>query len=139
MWSAVNKARIAELIDAGLMEPAGFAAIAVAKANGSWAALERSDALIPPDDLVEALAQDPEAARHFDSFPPRAKKQVYYWVESAKRPETRARRVAETVAAAAENRRVTEWRPRERGEVDPPSERRADRGPGRSTPPAPSA
>ena len=113
VWSAINKERVAGLIEAGLMQPSGFAAIEVAKANGAWAVLERSDALIPPEDLVEALAASPEAAGHFEAFPPGTKKQIYYWIESAKRPETRAKRVAETVAAAAQGRRVTEWRPKE--------------------------
>jgi uncharacterized protein YdeI (YjbR/CyaY-like superfamily) len=113
VWSAINKERVAELIEAGLMQPPGLAAIETAKANGSWSALDRSDALIMPDDLAEALASAPAAARHFEAFPPGTKKQVYFWIENAKRPETRARRVAETVAQAAENRRVTEWRPKE--------------------------
>jgi uncharacterized protein YdeI (YjbR/CyaY-like superfamily) len=113
VWSAINKERVARLIDAGLMQPSGLAAIEAAKANGSWAALDRSDALVMPDDLAEALAANPDAARHFEGFPPSTKKQVYFWIENAKRPETRAKRVAETVAHAAENRRVTEWRPKE--------------------------
>lgn len=113
VWSAINKERVAGLIEAGLMQPSGLAAIETAKANGSWSALDRSDALIMPDDLAAALAAVPDAARHFEAFPPGTKKQVYFWIENAKRPETRARRVAETVAQAAENRRVTEWRPKE--------------------------
>jgi uncharacterized protein YdeI (YjbR/CyaY-like superfamily) len=113
VWSAINKERTARLIDSGLMRPSGYAAIETARANGSWAALDRSDALIMPDDLTAALTASPEAARHFEAFPPGTKKQVYYWIESAKRPETRAKRVTETVARAAENRRVTEWRPKE--------------------------
>jgi uncharacterized protein YdeI (YjbR/CyaY-like superfamily) len=115
VWSAINKERIARLVDAGLMQPPGFAAIEVAKANGSWTALDRVDAMIPPEELIEALAANPDAARHFEAFPPGTKKQVYYWIESAKRPETRAKRVAETVAQAAQNRRVTEWRPKDGG------------------------
>ncbi len=113
VWSAINKERVSRLIAAGLMQPSGLAAVETAKANGSWSALDRSDALIMPDDLAEALAAEPDAARHFDAFPPGTKKQVYFWIENAKRPETRARRVAETVTQAAENRRVTEWRPKE--------------------------
>jgi uncharacterized protein YdeI (YjbR/CyaY-like superfamily) len=113
VWSAINKERVVRLIDAGLMQPAGLAAIEAAKGNGAWTALDRSDALVMPDDLAEALAANPDAARHFEAFPPSTKKQVYFWIENAKRPETRARRVAETATQAAENRRVTEWRPKE--------------------------
>lgn len=113
VWSAINKERVAALSEAGLIQPAGLAAIEAAKANGSWAALDRSDALVMPDDLAQALAVSPDADRHFAAFPPSTKKQVYFWIENAKRPETRAKRVAQTVAQAAENRRVTEWRPKE--------------------------
>jgi uncharacterized protein YdeI (YjbR/CyaY-like superfamily) len=113
VWSAINKERVAGLNDAGLMRPPGLDAIEAAKANGSWAALDRSDALVMPVDLAEALAAQLDAERHFEAFPPSTKKQVYFWIENAKRPETRAKRVAETVARAAENRRVTEWRPKE--------------------------
>ena len=113
VWSAINKERVARLTEDGLMQPAGLAAIEVAKANGAWTALDRSDALVMPEDLAEALAAEPDAARHFEAFPPSTKKQVYFWIENAKRPATRAKRVTETVAQAAENRRVTEWRPKE--------------------------
>ena len=113
VWSSINKKRVTRLIEAGQMQPSGLAVIEAAKANGAWAALDRSDALIMPDDLAEALAAEPDAARHFEAFPPSTKKQVYFWIENAKRPETRAKRVAETAAQAAENRRVSDWRPKE--------------------------
>ena len=112
VWSAINKERVARLTGDGLMQPAGLAAIEVAKANGAWTALDRSDALVMPEDLAEALAAEPDAARHFEAFPPSTKKQVYFWIENAKRPATRAKRVTETVAQAADDRRVTEWRPK---------------------------
>jgi len=112
VWSAINKERVARLAEDGLMQPAGLAAIELAKANGSWVALDRSDALVMPDDLADALEANADAARHFQAFPPSTKKQIYFWIENAKRPATRAKRVTETVAQAAENRRVTEWRPK---------------------------
>ena len=110
MWSAINKRRVAELMDAGLMAPPGLAAIDAAKADGSWRALEESDALVVADDLASALAAVPEARSNFDGFPPGARKQILQWINSAKRPETRSKRVGETARLAGENIRANQWR-----------------------------
>lgn len=59
-----------------------------------------------PDDLAEALARFPNAPGHFDAFPPSARRALLAWIESARRPETRAARVAETAGLAEENRRA---------------------------------
>lgn len=96
-WSKSNKARVERLIAKGLMTPAGFAAVENAKANGSWNLLDDVDDLIVPDDLAAALEADPQAARHFAAFPDSARKLYLYWIGNAKRPETRARRIAQTV------------------------------------------
>lgn len=90
----------------GLMTPAGEAVIRRAEADGSWSALDASEALVMPPDLKRALAKSPAARKTFTSFPRSTPKYTYEWIYQAKRPETRARRVAETVAAAAEGRRV---------------------------------
>lgn len=105
-WSAANKVRIARLLEAGLMAPAGLAALAAAKADGSWDALAASDSLVPPPDLAEALAAAPEALAKFGAFSTSSRKNILQYVLSAKRPETRARRIAETVALAAEGLRA---------------------------------
>jgi uncharacterized protein YdeI (YjbR/CyaY-like superfamily) len=109
VWAATNKARVERLLAAGLMTPAGLSAIEAAKADGSWDALSDSDALVVPDDLAAALATDRAAARGFDGLPPSAKKPILFWVTSAKRPETRARRVAEVVRYAAAGRSPLEY------------------------------
>jgi len=108
-WAKTNKARVERLLAEGLMTPAGLRAIEAAKADGSWDALADSDALVVPDDLGAALAADAAAGRGFDALPPSAKKPVLYWVTSAKRPETRARRVAEIVRHAAVGRSPLDW------------------------------
>lgn len=108
-WAKTNKARVERLLAAGLMTPAGLRAVEAAKADGSWDALADSDALVVPDDLAAALAADEAAARGFDALTPSAKKPVLYWVTSAKRPETRARRVAEVVRYAAAGRSPLEY------------------------------
>jgi uncharacterized protein YdeI (YjbR/CyaY-like superfamily) len=111
MWSAVNKRRIESLLAAGLITKAGLAVIEAAKADGSWNALDRSDALEVPDDLVEALEQHPGSRANWDGFPPSARKQILWWIYSAKREETRARRVEETASLAARNERANQPRP----------------------------
>jgi uncharacterized protein YdeI (YjbR/CyaY-like superfamily) len=103
-WSAPNKRRLARLIEQGLMTPAGLAKIEAAKRDGSWTAYDAVEALHVPPDLAAALAADPAARDRFDAFGRSVKKALLWWVASAKRPETRARRVAEIVAAAAEDR-----------------------------------
>ena len=105
-WAPSNKERVARLARQGLLAPAGIAAVEAAKADGSWALLDDSLALVVPDDLAAALAEDPVAGRSFAALPPSTRKQILYWIGSAKRPETRAKRIRETVAAANENRPV---------------------------------
>jgi uncharacterized protein YdeI (YjbR/CyaY-like superfamily) len=104
-WAASNKTRVDQLIAAGRMTPAGLAKVEAAKRDGSWTLLDDIDALKIPDDLRAALARNPSARRHFEAFPSSAKKMILFWIISAKRPETRQRRIIETVALAAENLR----------------------------------
>ena len=106
VWSAPNKVRVARLMALDVMHPAGLAKVELAKKNGSWQALEATDRLEMPDDLAEALAATPDARAHFDAFPATAKKAVLEWVRQAKRPETRARRIAESARMAAANVRM---------------------------------
>ena len=67
-WSRINKEKVARLEAAGKMTPAGRAAIELAKANGSWTALDHVEDGIVPDDLAAALAANPDALSNFDSF-----------------------------------------------------------------------
>jgi uncharacterized protein YdeI (YjbR/CyaY-like superfamily) len=105
-WAATNKARVERLIAGGRMAPAGLAAIERARANGSWTLLDDVEQGIIPDDLARSLADHPPAAANFDAFPKSARRALLEWVAQAKRPETRAKRILETAAAAARNRRA---------------------------------
>lgn len=109
-WSRLNKQRIETLTAAGLMRPAGLAVVAAAKADGSWSAYDAIEDLTLPDDLAEALAAAPTAQAYFDAFPPSSKKNILWWIVSAKRSETRTKRVAETVRLATENKRANHYR-----------------------------
>ena len=82
---------------------AGHAAVAAAQHNGTWTAADAIEDLRVPDDLALALATDEAAQRHFAAFSASATKQILRWIASARRAETRANRIAQIVAAAAQN------------------------------------
>lgn len=96
-WAWTNKARVERLAAVGLMAPAGLAAVERAKADGSWSVLDAVEALEVPEDLATALGSDPAARAGYEALPASARKQLIWHVVSAKRPDTRARRVAAAV------------------------------------------
>lgn len=103
-WSPSNKARVEKLISEGRLAPPGLAKVEAAKRNGTWDSPRDMERVGPdpgtPSDLLQALAGNQRARNVFDSLPPSHKKQYALWILSAKKPETRARRVAETVKRA---------------------------------------
>jgi uncharacterized protein YdeI (YjbR/CyaY-like superfamily) len=108
-WSGVNKARVARLIAAGLMAPAGLAAVARAQADGSWARLDGASALAEPEDLRAALRAQPGAAAAWAAFPPSHRRANLEWIAQARRPATRAARIAEIATRAARGQRANTW------------------------------
>jgi uncharacterized protein YdeI (YjbR/CyaY-like superfamily) len=109
-WSKVNKERVERLEAAGLMAEPGRAVVAAAKESGAWSRLDSAEALEVPDDLAAAFERNGRAKANYDAFPPSSKKIILSWIGSAKRPETRARRVEETVRLAAQNVRANHRR-----------------------------
>lgn len=105
IWSRSNKQRVENLIASGRMQPAGQALIDAAKSDGSWSAYDVVEDMIIPPDLAAALKKDKIAAANFEAFAPTVKKPLLFWIYSAKKPETRAERVAKVVAQAHENRK----------------------------------
>jgi uncharacterized protein YdeI (YjbR/CyaY-like superfamily) len=102
IWSQSNKDRVARLIEEGRMTPAGLAAVEAAKANGEWdAASAREDVDTVPEDLARAL-REVGISEAFTSMAPSHRKAYLYWVNEAKRDETRRRRIAETVRRVRE-------------------------------------
>jgi uncharacterized protein YdeI (YjbR/CyaY-like superfamily) len=118
-WSRVNKQRVEKLIAEGRMTPAGRHAVDAAKASGRWQALDAVEALTVPPDLAHALLADPAAAASWEAFPRSAKRAILEWIAAAKRPETRAGRVATTVSEAAAGRRANQWRPYQGARLGP--------------------
>ena len=98
-WSRTNKVRIARLMKEGRMEAAGLAKIEAAKRDGSWTLLDSVEALEVPDDLRKALG--PVGMRKFQALTPGRKKEHLRALVTAKRPETRAKRVALIVRTMA--------------------------------------
>jgi uncharacterized protein YdeI (YjbR/CyaY-like superfamily) len=94
-WSRTNKVRIARLMKEGRMQPAGLAKIAAAKRDGSWTLLDSVEAMQVPDDLRRALGAS--GVRTFEALTPGRKKEHLRILVTAKRAETRAKRIADIV------------------------------------------
>ena len=107
VWSALNKKRAAKMIKAGLMTKAGLAKIKAAKKNGSWNTDGKTPRSIEmPPELAEALAANQKAREHFDMLAPTYRRHYLGWITAAKRPETKSRRIAESIALLAEGKRL---------------------------------
>jgi len=108
-WSTVNKKRIEALMDQGLVRDAGLHAIEIAKQNGTWIALDEIDKGVIPEDLQQAFNKSKKALKNFEAFSPSSKKGILEWIHNAKRPETRLKRIQETVSLAASNIKANQW------------------------------
>jgi uncharacterized protein YdeI (YjbR/CyaY-like superfamily) len=103
-WAATNKARLEKLMAEGRMAPAGLAAVERAKANGSWELLDSVERMEAPADLTAALAHaGAVAAANFQAWPASIRKQAFAAIAQAKRPQTRAQRIARIVDHAIRN------------------------------------
>ncbi|MDX2257674.1 MAG: YdeI/OmpD-associated family protein [Hyphomicrobiaceae bacterium] len=115
-WSKLNKARAERLIAEGRMTEPGLAAIAAARADGSWDRLDAVDRLAIPEDLAAALAQLPGARETFDCFPPSTRRGILEWIAQARRAQTRAARITDTARKAALGIRANTPRQPRRGQ-----------------------
>jgi uncharacterized protein YdeI (YjbR/CyaY-like superfamily) len=107
VWSAANKRRVAKLIAEGRMTEAGLAKVRAAKRLGTWTKLDRIDRDAEvPGELLRALEAEPPVKALFEKLPPSQKKLWSWWIASAKRPETRDRRIAETLRRVAAGRKA---------------------------------
>jgi uncharacterized protein YdeI (YjbR/CyaY-like superfamily) len=109
-WSGINKEKVEKLMAAGRMAPAGLRMVEEAKASGTWDTLVAVEKLEMPADLTKAFAASKTAKQNFEAFPPSAKRGILEWISQAKKPETRAARIAETVSKAKDNIRANQWR-----------------------------
>jgi uncharacterized protein YdeI (YjbR/CyaY-like superfamily) len=105
-WSAVNIAKIAELRAQGRMTPAGEAAFAARRADGSPYSYERRHEAAFDADQEAEFRGSQSAWEWFNAQSPSYRTMATFWVVSAKRPETRARRLVTLIECSAEGRRV---------------------------------
>ena len=107
VWSKINVAKAEKLIAAGRMRPAGLREVAAAKADGRWeAAYHPPSAATVPDDLQTALDAEPRAREFFATLNSQNRFAILYRVQTAKRAETRARRIAQYVSMLAEGKTI---------------------------------
>ncbi len=103
VWSALNKKYIEKLIAEELMHPSGLKSIEIAKANGSWTSLDAVENGIIPDDLMKAFNQNTLAFENYKNFSPSFRKGYLYWLNQAKKEETRQKRISEIIALCEKN------------------------------------
>jgi uncharacterized protein YdeI (YjbR/CyaY-like superfamily) len=104
-WSNLNRRLVEQLTEQGLMTPHGQAAVDLAKRTGTWLMLADAQNGVVPHDLREQLDAVETAATGFDAYSRSQKQAILGWIASAKRPETRQRRITRTIEAAARNLR----------------------------------
>jgi uncharacterized protein YdeI (YjbR/CyaY-like superfamily) len=98
-WSKLNCAKATALIGSGRMQPAGHREVEKARADGRWdAAYDSHRTATVPDDLQQALDADDQAREFFSTLNSQNRYAILYRIQDAKRPETRARRIAQFVA-----------------------------------------
>lgn len=106
IWSKRNCGHVERLAKAGRMKPAGERQVELAKADGRWAqAYDSPGKMTVPADFKKALAREPKARKFFDSLN-RANVYAITWrLQTAKKPETRARRMASILAMLAQGKK----------------------------------
>jgi uncharacterized protein YdeI (YjbR/CyaY-like superfamily) len=106
-WSKINREKAEQLITQGRMQPAGLREVEQAKADGRWdAAYDGQRTVGIPDDLRQALEQNPKAAEFFASLDSANRYAILYRLQEAKKPETRARRLERYVAMLNEQQKI---------------------------------
>jgi uncharacterized protein YdeI (YjbR/CyaY-like superfamily) len=103
VWSALNKKYIEQLIKEDLMHPSGVSKIEIGKLNGSWIALDDVENGIIPEDLQNEFDLNVKAFENYQNFAPSYRKSYLYWLNQAKREETRQKRITEIIRLCAKN------------------------------------
>jgi uncharacterized protein YdeI (YjbR/CyaY-like superfamily) len=113
IWSKVNVAKVAALVAAGRMQPPGHAQVEAAKADGRWdAAYDGARTATMPDDLQAALAANAPAAAFFATLDASNRYAVLWRVQTALKPETRQRRIAQLVDRLARGEAIHLFKPK---------------------------
>ncbi len=105
-WSKINRKKVEDLVERGKMKAAGLREVERAKADGRWdAAYDAPSTATVPDDLSRELEKNEKAREFFRELDGRNRYAILYQIQDAKRPETRARRIAKYVAMLAEHKK----------------------------------
>ena len=113
IWSKINVDKVAALMAAGRMQPAGQAQIDAAKADGRWQqAYDGARTSTVPDDLQAALDAEPKAKAFFATINATNRYAVLWRVQTAVKPETRAKRIAQLVEMLARGEVIHIFKPK---------------------------
>jgi uncharacterized protein YdeI (YjbR/CyaY-like superfamily) len=105
-WSKINTGHAERLIKTGAMTAAGLAAVAAAKADGRWQAAYASQRdACPPDDFLKELGKNKKAKAFFETLNKANVYAIVYRLQTAKKPETRAKRMKTILAMMAQGRK----------------------------------
>ena len=107
-WSLINARRVEELREAGLMRPAGIAAFEARSETGTYS-YEQRDAAVFDAERERRLRANAAAWEHFSAQAPWYRRTATYWVMSAKRAETREKRLATLMTDSAAGRRLAQF------------------------------
>jgi len=106
-WSKINTERAAALIASGRMRPAGLGEVERARADGRWEqAYESQSRIAVPEDLARALAANERARAFFATLDSANRYAILYRIGTAKKPETRAKRIDTFVAMLSEHKKI---------------------------------
>jgi uncharacterized protein YdeI (YjbR/CyaY-like superfamily) len=106
-WSKINTERAAALIESGRMRPAGLREVERAQADGRWEqAYESQSRVTVPEDLARALAANERARAFFATLDSANRYAILYRIGTAKKPETRAKRIDTFVAMLSEHKKI---------------------------------
>jgi len=107
VWSKINREKAEALIENGLMHAAGLNEVERARADGRWqAAYDSASKAAVPDDLQQALDANPKASAFFATLDSQNRYAILYRVQTAKKAETRARRIGEYVEMLERNEKL---------------------------------
>jgi uncharacterized protein YdeI (YjbR/CyaY-like superfamily) len=103
VWSKLNKNYIEKLLQENLIHESGLRKIEIAKKNGSWESLDAVESLSMPNDLEKAFKENEMAFTNYNNFSPSYRKSYLYWLNQAKREETRNNRILEIIRLCEQN------------------------------------
>lgn len=110
VWSAINKAKVQQLIEEGRMAQAGLDVIETAKKNGSWEILDAVETLTIPADLEREFKKYKGSKAYFTGLSKSVRKAILQWLHIAKKDETRQKRIQEIAECAAQQQKPKQFR-----------------------------